>query len=103
MFAVIETGGKQYRVEEGAHVTIEKLDEEIGAEVEFDRVLMVANGESVNIGTPLVAGARVTGKVVEQGRHPKLRIIKFKRRKNYLRRAGHRQHFTAVEITSISQ
>ena len=102
MFAVIETGGKQYRVEEGAQVSIEKLDAEVGAEVEFDRVLMVANGESVEIGTPLVEGARVTAKVVEQGRRDKIRVIKFKRRKHYLRRAGHRQKFTAVEIVGIS-
>ena len=102
MFAVIETGGKQYRVEEGTQVSIEKLDVEVGAEVEFDRVLMVANGESVEIGTPLVEGARVTAKVVEQGRRNKIRVIKFKRRKHYLRRLGHRQKFTAVQIVGIS-
>ena len=102
MFAVIETGGKQYRVEEGAQLSIEKLDAEVGADVEFDRVLMVANGESVEIGTPLVEGARVTAKVVEQGRRDKIRVIKFKRRKHYLRRAGHRQNFTAVQIVGIS-
>ena len=102
MFAIIETGGKQYRVEEGEQLAVEKLDAEVGSEVEFDQVLMVANGESIDIGTPLVEGARVTGKVVQQGRHDKVRVIKFKRRKNYLRRFGHRQHFTAVEITGIS-
>ena len=102
MFAIIETGGKQYRVEEGGQLAVEKLDAEVGSEVEFDQVLMVANGESIEIGTPLVEGARVTGKVIEQGRHEKVRVIKFKRRKNYLRRFGHRQHFTAVEITGIS-
>ncbi|MYD44452.1 MAG: 50S ribosomal protein L21 [Gammaproteobacteria bacterium] len=102
MFAVIETGGKQYRVEEGAKVSVEKLDAEIGTDVEFDRVLMVANGESIEIGTPLVDGAKVTAKVVEQGRHAKIRVIKFKRRKHYLRRAGHRQQFTAVQIVGIS-
>lgn len=101
MFAVIETGGKQYRVEEGTQLSIEKLDAEVGSEVEFDRVLLVANGDSVQIGTPMVDGARVTGKVVEQGRHRKIRVIKFKRRKHYLRRAGHRQRFTAVQIVGI--
>ena len=103
MFAVIETGGKQYRVEEGSMLTVEKLDAEVGSSVEFDRVLLVANGEEVNIGSPTVENAKVNGEVVEQGRHKKVRVIKFKRRKNYLRRAGHRQHFTAVKITGISQ
>ena len=103
MFAVIETGGKQYRVEEGSMLTVEKLDAEVGSSVEFDRVLLVANGEEVNIGSPTVENAKVNGEVVEQGRHKKVRVIKFKRRKNYLRRAGHRQRFTAVKITGISQ
>ncbi len=102
MFAIIETGGKQHRVEEGERLAIEKLDAEVGADVEFDRVLMVVNGESVKIGTPLVDGARVTAKVLEQGRHAKVRVIKFKRRKHYLRRAGHRQEFTAVQIVGIT-
>lgn len=103
MFAVIETGGKQYRVEKGTRLSVEKLDAEVGADLEFDRVLMVSDGDTVDIGTPCVEGASVTGRVIEQGRHKKIRVIKFKRRKNYLRRAGHRQHYTAVEITAISQ
>lgn len=103
MFAVIESGGKQYRVESGTRLTVEKLDAEVGSEVNFDRVLMIANGDSVQIGTPLVEGAKVTGEVVDQGRHKKIRVIKFKRRKSYLRRIGHRQKFTSVEITDISQ
>ena len=102
MFAVIETGGKQYRVEEGERLAVEKLDVEVGAEVEFDRVLMVSNGEAIKVGTPLVEGASVKGKVVEQGRRDKIRVIKFKRRKHYLRRKGHRQHFTAVQIVEIT-
>lgn len=103
MFAVIETGGKQYRVESGTRLSVEKLDAEVGSEVNFDRVLMIANDENVQVGTPLVEGASVTGTVVEQGRQRKIRVIKFKRRKSYLRRHGHRQHFTSVEITDISQ
>lgn len=103
MFAVIETGGKQYRVEEGSRVSVEKLDAQVGDELEFDKVLMVVDGETVNIGTPLVDGVSVKAKVVEQSRHKKIRVVKFKRRKNYLRRAGHRQHYTALEVTSITQ
>ena len=103
MFAVIETGGKQYRVESGARLAIEKLDAEVGSEVNFERVLMIANGETVQIGTPLIEGAKVTATVVEQGRQKKIRVIKFKRRKSYLRRLGHRQKFTSVQITDISQ
>ena len=103
MFAVIETGGKQYCVEEGTRVSVEKLEANVGEELEFDNVLMIVDGETVNIGTPVIADVHVKGRVIEQSRHKKVKVLKFKRRKNYLRRAGHRQHFTAVEITSISQ
>ena len=102
MFAVFESGGKQHRVVEGEVVRLERLDGEPGDEVTFDRVLMVANGDDVSIGEPLVEGGRVTAEVVGQGRHRKVRVIKFKRRKNYLRRKGHRQHFTEVKITAIT-
>ena len=102
MFAVFESGGKQHRVVEGEVVRLERLDGEPGDEVTFDRVLMVANGDDVSIGEPLVEGGRVIAEVVGQGRHRKIRVIKFKRRKNYLRRKGHRQHFTEVKITAIT-
>ncbi len=102
MFAVIESGGKQHRVVEGEVLRLERLDGEPGDEVVFDRVLMVADGDDVSIGAPLVDGGRVTAEVVGQGRGRKISVIKFKRRKNYLRKKGHRQHFTEVRITAIS-
>ena len=102
MYAVIETGGKQYKVAKDQEVIIEKLPAQEGDKVEFDRVLMIANGADVKLGKPVVDGAKVAAEVVEQGRAKKVSIIKFKRRKNYLRRKGHRQHFTKVKITDIS-
>ncbi|MBU0744445.1 MAG: 50S ribosomal protein L21 [Gammaproteobacteria bacterium] len=101
MYAIIATGGKQYKVSQGEVLHIEKLDAEIGSEVEFDQVLMVADGENVQIGTPYVKGAKVVGEVSEQDRGDKITIIKFRRRKHYMRKQGHRQYFTAVKITSI--
>ena len=102
MFAVFESGGKQHRVCEGEVVRLERLGEGVGERIEFDRVLMVARDDDVSVGTPYVDGVSVTGEVVAQGRGRKIRVIKFKRRKNYLRRAGHRQHYTDVRITGIS-
>ncbi len=102
MFAVFESGGKQHRVTEGEVIRLERLDGEPGDSVEFDHVLIVAEGDKVSVGTPYVEGGKVTGEVVGQGRGDKVRIIKFKRRKNYLRRAGHRQHYTEVKITGIT-
>ena len=102
MFAVFESGGKQHRVAEGEVVRLERLGTAVGERVEFDRVLMVARDDDVSVGTPYVDGVSVTGEVVAQGRGRKIRVIKFKRRKNYLRRAGHRQHYTDVRITGIS-
>lgn len=102
MYAVIQTGGKQYRVEEGATLKIEKLELGEGDSVEFDKVLLVQSGDAVKIGQPFVEGGKVTAEVVSQGRHKKIRIIKFRRRKHYMRRQGHRQYFTEVKITSIS-
>ncbi len=102
MFAVFESGGKQHRVSEGEVVRLERLATEVGEPVEFGRVLMVARDDDVSVGTPYVDGVSVTGQVVAQGRARKIRVIKFKRRKNYLRRAGHRQHFTDVRITGIN-
>lgn len=101
MFAVIKTGGKQYRVAAEDVITIEKLPAEAGATVTFEDVLMVGDGDKATIGTPLVAGASVAGEVVEQTRGDKIRIFKKKRRKHYQRTAGHRQHLTVVKITDI--
>ena len=100
MYAIIKTGGKQYCVEEGKVITIEKLDVEAGAEVAFDEVLLVS-GDSVKIGQPTVAGAKVTGKVLVQGKGAKIRIFKYKAKSNYRRRQGHRQPFTKVQIEKI--
>jgi len=102
MYAVIKTGGKQYRVSEGDKLNIESLMTEQGEAVEFDQVLMVADGESIQIGAPYLEGSKVTATVVEHGRDKKIKILKFKRRKHYMRRMGHRQNYTRVEITSIS-
>ena len=103
MYAVIQTGGKQYRVEPGKTVVVEKLAGEAGAQVVFDQVLLVSSGDggNVTVGKPLVAGAKVTGEIVEQTRGDKLVVFKFRRRKNYVRKNGHRQQYTAVKITSI--
>ena len=102
MYAVIVTGGKQYRVEEGETLRIEKLVAEDGANLEFDRVLMIADGDDVKVGTPALEGAKVSATVTAQGRGDKVRIIKFKRRKNYLRHQGHRQSYTEIKVTSIA-
>lgn len=100
MYAIIKTGGKQYVVEEGKVISIEKLDVEEGAVVTFDEVLLVS-GDDVKIGQPNVAGAKVTGKVLEQGKERKIRIFKYKAKSNYRRRQGHRQPFTKVKIEKI--
>src|SRR5678809_1349462 len=103
MYAVIQTGGKQYRVEPGKTVVVEKLAGDAGAPVVFDQVLLVSSGDggTVTIGKPTVAGAKVTGEIVEQGRGEKLVVFKFRRRKNYVRKNGHRQDYTAVKIAAI--
>ncbi|MAD06574.1 MAG: 50S ribosomal protein L21 [Gammaproteobacteria bacterium] len=102
MFAVFQSGGKQHRVAEGDVVKVELVDGEPGAEVVFDRVLMVADGDNVNVGAPYVNEGKVTAEVLRIDRAKKVRIIKFKRRKDYLKRQGHRQWFTEVKITGIS-
>ena len=102
MYAVIVTGGKQYKVAEGEFLKVEKLDAETGATIEFDKVLLVANGDDVKIGAPVVEGAKVTAEVSAHGRGDKVRIIKFRRRKHHMKRQGHRQWFTEVKITGIS-
>ncbi len=102
MYAVIRTGGKQYRVEPGATIAIEKLDGDRGEQVTFDDVLLVGTDDDTRIGTPVLAGVTVTGTIVEQGRTRKIVVFKFKRTKNYIRKKGHRQHFTRVRIDGIS-
>ena len=102
MYAVIKTGGKQYRVKEGDVLKIEKLELETGSAVDFDQVLLVANGEDVKVGAPLVDGAKVSAEVVNHGRGDKVTIIKFRRRKHSMKRQGHRQWFTEVKITGIT-
>lgn len=101
-YAVIKTGGKQYRVMQGDVLRVELLSAEEGATVSFDQVLMVGSGESVTVGAPVVAGASVSATVRKHGRADKVRIIKFRRRKHYKRQQGHRQHFTEIEITGIN-
>ncbi len=102
MYAVIVTGGKQHRVSEGETLRVEKLQADAGASVEFDKVLLVANGEEIKVGAPVVDGAKVTAEVVSHGRGKKVRIMKFKRRKHHMKQMGHRQWFTEIKITGIS-
>ena len=100
---VIKTGGKQYHVSEGDKLEVESLDAAPGDSIEFSEVLMLRDGETAEVGTPRIPGAKVTATVLEHGRGKKIRIIKFKRRKHYRRQAGHRQNFTRVEITGIAR
>jgi large subunit ribosomal protein L21 len=100
---VIKTGGKQYRVSEGDKLEVETLDAAPGDNIEFSEVLLLRDGENVEVGTPLIAGTKVTAKVLEHGRGKKVHIVKFKRRKHYRRQMGHRQNFTRVEITGIAR
>ncbi len=102
MYAVIQTGGKQYRVKEGATLKIEKLELGEGDSIEFDKILMVGEGSDVKIGQPFVDGGKVSATVTSQGRHKKVKIIKFKRRKHHMKQMGHRQYYTEVQITGIS-
>jgi large subunit ribosomal protein L21 len=102
MYAVIKTGGKQYRVAQGERLQVEKLPGNPGDAVSFDQVLLVGEGESIKVGTPLVKGAKVQAKIVAQEKGEKLIVFKFKRRKNQRRKNGHRQPYTRVEITSIA-
>ena len=101
-YAVIQTGGKQYRVSVGDQLDVEKLGAPVGSEVSLDRVLMVANGDQVSVGQPLLAGASVRATVVGEGRGEKIRIFKMKRRKGYRRTQGHRQSYTRVRIDAIA-
>ncbi len=102
MYAVFRSGGKQYRAAKGDVVRLEKIEADEGATIEFDEVLLVGDGGDVKVGSPLVSGGSVSGKVVRQGKSRKVSVVKFKRRQNYLRQGSHRQFFTEVEITGIS-
>lgn len=101
MYAVVATGGKQYKVQEGEILRVEKLTGEVGSQVAFDRVLMLSDGESVKVGQPVLEGALVKGHIIEQGKNKKILVFKYKRRKRYRRKQGHRQLFTAVKIDAI--
>lgn len=101
MYAVVQTGGKQYRVSEGDTIKVEKLGADEGASVELDKVLMVTDGEDVKVGTPYVEGGMVTATVKSNGRGKKVKIIKFRRRKHHMKRQGHRQWYTELQVTGI--
>lgn len=101
MYAVIKTGGKQYKVAEGQTLKVEKLMAATGAAVEFDQVLLITDGDQVTVGTPYVTGGKVTATVTGQGRGDKIEIVKFRRRKHHRKQMGHRQDYTEVEITGI--
>jgi large subunit ribosomal protein L21 len=102
MYAVIKTGGKQYKVVTGEKLKIEQIPADIGAEVTLDQVLAMGEGETIQFGSPLVEGATVLAKVLAHGRHDKVKIFKMRRRKHYQKRMGHRQNFTELEIISIN-
>ena len=102
MYAVIKTGGKQYRVSPGQTLKIEKIQADEGSSVEFDQVLMVADGDNCTLGSPLVQGGTVSATVKGHGRGKKIQIVKFRRRKHYRKQMGHRQHYTEVEITGVN-
>ncbi len=102
MYAVISTGGKQYKLAQGDVCRVEKLDAEEGASVDLDKVLMIADGDNINIGTPFVDGGKVTATVKSHGRAKKVESMKFRRRKHHQKRTGHRQYYTEIEVTGIS-
>jgi large subunit ribosomal protein L21 len=102
MYAVIKTGGKQYKVAAGEKIKVELLDAEVGAEVTIDQVLAIGSGDGLTVGAPLVAGATVSAKVVSHGKHDKVRIFKMRRRKHYKKSQGHRQNYTELEISAVN-
>jgi len=102
MYAVIKTGGKQYRVAAGEKIKVEQIPADVGSQITLDQVLMVGEGESVKIGTPVVVGATVTASVLSHGRHDKVKIFKMRRRKHYQKHQGHRQNYTEIRIEAIS-
>ena len=101
MYAVVKSGGKQYRVQEGETLRVEKLPGDVGAEIAFDDVLMFSDGETVQVGTPRLDNVTVKGTVIEQGKARKIIVFKYKRRKRYRRKQGHRQQYTAIKVDSI--
>ena len=103
MYAVIKTGGKQYRVASGEKIKVEQIAADVGQEITLDQVLAVGNGSELQIGAPLVSGATVTATVVAQGKHDKVRIFKMRRRKHYQKHQGHRQNYTEIRIDAISK
>jgi large subunit ribosomal protein L21 len=102
MYAVIKTGGKQYKVAAGEKIKVELLDAEVGAEVTIDQVLAIGSGDGLTVGAPLVVGATVSAKVVSHGKHDKVRIFKLRRRKHYKKSQGHRQNYTELEISAVN-
>lgn len=102
MYAVFRSGGKQYKASKGERLKVEKLSAEVGSSVEFDEVLLVGEGSDVKVGTPLVSGSKVKGKVLATAKAKKVKVVKFRRRQNYKRTKGHRQWFTEVEVTGIT-
>ena len=102
MYAVIKTGGKQYRVAAGEKIKVEQIPADVGSEITIDQVFMVGEGDAVKIGTPVVAGASVKATVVCHGRHDKIKIFKMRRRKHYQKHQGHRQNYTELRIEAIS-
>ena len=102
MYAVIKTGGKQYRVASGEKIKVEQIAADVGQEIVIDQVLAVSDGSAIKVGTPLVSGATVTVTVLSHGKHDKVRIFKMRRRKHYQKRQGHRQNFTEIEISAVN-
>ena len=102
MYAIFKSGGKQYRVSKGEKLKLEKLDTDVGKKVVFDQVLSVGEGKDINIGTPYLADAIVEAKVLAEGKDKKIEVVKFKRRKNYKRNFGHRQHYSLIEVINIT-
>ena len=103
MYAIVSSGGKQYKVQKGEILRVEKISGDIGVPVSFDKVLMFSDGENVNIGQPVLENVSVNGHIVEQDKAKKIIVFKYKRRKRYRRKQGHRQQYTAVKIDSIAQ
>jgi large subunit ribosomal protein L21 len=102
MYAVIKTGGKQYRVVAGEKLKVEQITADVGSEIVLDQVFMVAEGDNIKVGAPLVNGAKVTATIISHGRGEKVRIFKMRRRKHYQKRMGHRQNYTEIQISGIS-
>ncbi len=103
MYAVIKTGGKQYRVKVGDVLKFEELPAEVGSSLDFNEVLMIADGDRITCGEPFIKDASVQGEILQHGRHKKIRIVKFRRRKHHMKQMGHRQNYTQVKITAISK